>query len=76
MGLLDAIGSKIHDVEKVMLTCYLSNQRALEFYRKLGFDTDEFSPSPRVLRNGTRVESDYVILSKKVRYWKFENSSR
>jgi hypothetical protein len=67
MGLLDVIGLRISDAEKVMLTCFLSNHRALDFYSKLGFETDEYSPPPKILRNGTRVESDYVILSKKVR---------
>lgn len=61
---LEAIASKVPDVEKVMLTCFLSNQRALRFYEKLGYLKDEFSPPPKVLRNGTKVEVDYVILSK------------
>lgn len=68
MKLIDVIGSRISDVEKIMLTCFLSNQRALEFYRKLGFETDENSPPPRVLRNGTKVESDYIILSRMVEH--------
>jgi hypothetical protein len=68
MKLMDVVGSRISDVEKVMLTCFLSNQRALEFYRKLGFETDENSPPPRVLRNGTKIESDYVILSRTVQH--------
>jgi RimJ/RimL family protein N-acetyltransferase len=67
MGFLDTVASKIPEVEKVMLTCFLSNQKALQFYRKLGFTTDEYSPPPKSLRNGTKVEADYIIMSKRVR---------
>jgi hypothetical protein len=66
MGFLDYVGVKNPDAEKIMLTCFRSNRRALEFYRKLGFERDEYSPPPTVLRNGTLVETDYVILSKHV----------
>ncbi|KAK8121715.1 hypothetical protein PG984_010385 [Apiospora sp. TS-2023a] len=53
-------------VEKVMLTCFLSNERALAFYRKLGFETDEMSPEPRKLRFGKVFVPDYMIMSKSV----------
>ena len=66
MDLLGVIGLKIPGAEKIMLTCFLSNHRALDFYGKLGFEKDEYSPPPRFLRNGTKVESDYVILSKRI----------
>lgn len=49
-----------------MLTCFLSNERGLEFYRKLGFEKDAISPEVRKLRFGKEIEPDYVILSKKV----------
>ena len=39
----------------------------MRFYERLGYEKDEFSPEPRVLRNGTVVEIDYVILSKGAR---------
>lgn len=64
MQQLDFIGSKILGTEKIMLTCFLSNQRAISFYEKLGFSKDEYSPPAKTLRNGTLVEADYVILSK------------
>jgi hypothetical protein len=67
MGMLDTVASNIPGVAKVMLTCFTFNTRAMDFYAKQGFTTDEFSPPPRILRNGTKVESQYVILSKPVR---------
>lgn len=67
MSLLDSIATKIPETEKVMLTCFTSNVRGIKFYERLGYEKDEFSPPPRVLRNGTKVEVDYVILSKDVK---------
>jgi RimJ/RimL family protein N-acetyltransferase len=64
MQLLDRIGRRIPGITKLMLTCYTSNQRAAQFYTRLGYSIDEYSPPPRILRNGTRVDSEYVILSK------------
>jgi len=61
---LEVIGAKIPDTAKVMLTCFTSNHRGVKFYEKLGYAKDEFSPPPKVLRNGTKVEAEYVILSK------------
>ncbi|KAL1835768.1 hypothetical protein VTJ49DRAFT_6098 [Mycothermus thermophilus] len=60
------IASNLPTVNKVMLTCFLSNTTALEFYRKLGFEKDEISPEPRALRGRKTKEPDYVILSKLV----------
>lgn len=65
--LLDEIAARILGTEKVMLTCFTSNLRAVKFYEKLGYAKDEFSPPPKMLRNGTKVEADYVILSKAIR---------
>ncbi len=62
--LLETIGAKIPETTKVMLTVFTSNVRGVKFYEKLSFTKDEFSPPPRVLRNGTKVEAEYVILSK------------
>jgi hypothetical protein len=62
---LEIIGSKIPDTAKTMLTCFVSNQRGVRFYEKLGYAKDEYSPPPRMLRNGV-VESEYVILSKAI----------
>ncbi|TAQ87662.1 hypothetical protein B7494_g4002, partial [Chlorociboria aeruginascens] len=58
MTRLYGIAQNITGVQKVMLTVFVNNERALNFYRKLGFEKDAFSPEPRVLRNGTKVESE------------------
>ncbi|KAH8594696.1 acyl-CoA N-acyltransferase [Bisporella sp. PMI_857] len=63
---LDVVGTKIPGTSKIMLTCFLSNDKGIQFYGKLGFEKDEYSPKPRILRNGTKVEVDYIILSKPV----------
>ena len=67
MKLLDEIAARVPDTEKVMLTCFTINFRGVKFYEKLGFAKDEYSPRPKVLRNGTKVEAEYVILSKAIR---------
>lgn len=64
MALLESIGRSIPGTAKTMLTCFTCNQQASKFYAKLGYSEDEFSPKPKILRNGTRVESEYIILSK------------
>lgn len=66
INLVEGIARNIKGTEKVMLTCFTCNENAVRFYSKLGFGKDEFSPMPRVLRNGSKVEEDYVILSKAV----------
>jgi len=48
---------------KVMLTCFLSNEAALGFYKKRGLGTDECSPRDRTTRNKV-MKVDYVIMSK------------
>ncbi|CAK7221220.1 N alpha-acetyl-transferase [Sporothrix curviconia] len=53
-------------VSKVMLTCFLSNQRALQFYNRQGFATDPLAPTTRRLRGGKTFVPDYTILSKPV----------
>ncbi|KAB8249959.1 GNAT family acetyltransferase Nat4 [Aspergillus flavus] len=60
------IGRRI-GLEKVMLTVFRSNDKAVRFYYKLGFTEDEYSPPPRILRNGMVKEPDYMILSKSLR---------
>ncbi|KAK5064387.1 hypothetical protein LTR84_000220 [Exophiala bonariae] len=60
---MEAISKNV-GVEKVMLTVFKSNHRAVDWYRKLGYVEDEFSPQARKLRNGTVKESTYIILSK------------
>ncbi|TVY37972.1 N-alpha-acetyltransferase [Lachnellula occidentalis] len=63
MKLILDIAHKIPSTKKVMLTCFTCNERAMRFYTKAGFAKDEFSPAAKVLRNGSRKELDYVILS-------------
>ncbi|PBP26814.1 hypothetical protein BUE80_DR002246 [Diplocarpon rosae] len=64
MGYLVTIGQRIPETKKVMLTVFTRNERAANFYSKLGFSKDEYSPPPRILRNGSKVEAEYMILSK------------
>ena len=66
MGFLENVAASAPPITKVMLTCFLSNQRALKFYETLGFAPDEISPGPRKLRSGTVFVPDYVIMSKVV----------
>jgi ribosomal protein S18 acetylase RimI-like enzyme len=66
MALMHEVAGKIETVEKMMLTVFVRNDRAVQFYYRLGFQLDEFSPPPRTLRDGRVVEGSYVILSKAV----------
>lgn len=52
-------------LDKVMLTCFLSNERALKFYRMQGYDIDSCSPQDRKTRNKI-LKADYTIMSKEV----------
>ena len=66
MNYVEAIGQKV-GVDKVMLTVFRANQRAVDWYSRLGYVEDEFSPGPRRLRNGTVKEPSYFILSKRLK---------
>lgn len=66
MGFHSTVAKNLPPITKVMLTCFLANERGLDFYRKLGFETDEISPRTRRLRTG-EIQPDYVILSKRIR---------
>lgn len=66
MGFLDTVAKNIEVVEKVMLTVFTCNTRAVKFYRHRGFEVDDISPRRRKLRNGVVKEPDYVIMSKRV----------
>lgn len=66
MAYHESVAVNTPPIEKVMLTCFLSNENALKFYQKLGFVKDDVSPVPRKLRGGKIVDPDYVILSKVV----------
>ncbi|KAJ5895190.1 hypothetical protein N7495_006881 [Penicillium taxi] len=65
MGRMEEIG-RLVGLEKAMLTVFRSNEAAREFYKRGGYEVDEFSPQPRRLRNGTIKEWDYLILSKRL----------
>jgi RimJ/RimL family protein N-acetyltransferase len=67
MAIHSTVGANLPPVTKVMLTCFLSNQRGIAFYEKLGFEKDDISPGPRTLRHGKTFTPDYVIMSKPVR---------
>ncbi|BCS00953.1 N-terminal L-serine N(alpha)-acetyltransferase NAT4 [Aspergillus luchuensis] len=56
------IGRRV-GVEKAMLTVFTSNGVAQRLYEAIGFETDEYSPRPRRLRNGMVKEPDYRIMS-------------
>lgn len=64
MALAESIAVKV-GVEKVMLTCFLSNEKALHFYRGRNYEKDVCSPDDRRTRKKV-VKVDYAILSKKV----------
>lgn len=63
LNMIEQIGRRIK-VEKVMLTVFKSNKRAVKWYDRMAYTVDDFSPGPRILRNGTIKEPSYVILSK------------
>ncbi|KAK5659264.1 hypothetical protein OQA88_1356 [Cercophora sp. LCS_1] len=67
MNFHTTVAMNLPPVTKVMLTCFLSNQRGLDFYKKIGFEIDEISPVPRKLRFGKVFTPDFSILSKRVR---------
>ncbi|KAJ8124565.1 hypothetical protein O1611_g9075 [Lasiodiplodia mahajangana] len=66
MSLLESVIAHTPPIEKIMLTCFLRNQRALAFYKSFGFAEDPISPVPKKLRYGRQFTPDYVIMSKTV----------
>ncbi|KAK4152199.1 N-alpha-acetyltransferase 40 [Chaetomidium leptoderma] len=66
MGFHSTVAANLPPITKVMLTCFVANQRGLDFYKKLGFEKDDISPGPRKLRYGKIFNPDYVIMSKTV----------
>ncbi|CAJ2500155.1 Uu.00g030080.m01.CDS01 [Anthostomella pinea] len=66
MSFQERVAANTPPIKKVMLTCFVSNNQALGFYRKFGFETDRISPEPRKLRFGKLFVPDYVIMSKVV----------
>ena len=67
MNYLVTIAENLPPITKVMLTCFVSNEQALSFYRSLGFEKDAISPEPRTLRQGRVSEPKYIIMSREVR---------
>ncbi|EHY52246.1 N alpha-acetyl-transferase [Exophiala dermatitidis] len=65
MKTVEDIGQRV-GVSKAMLTVFKANSRAVRWYHDLGYREDDFSPGPRVLRNGTVKEPSYIILSKQL----------
>ncbi|KAK6538732.1 hypothetical protein TWF694_010306 [Orbilia ellipsospora] len=63
LDVAEAFGEKV-GVEKAMLTVFDSNKGARKFYEREGYDIDEISPEPKILRNGLVKPSTYHILSK------------
>jgi ribosomal protein S18 acetylase RimI-like enzyme len=63
-------------LEKVMLTVFRSNTAAVGMYTRLGYSVDEYSPQPKILRNGAVKESSYVILSKRLGEYKQEETRK
>lgn len=70
MDMLETVAYNIDVVDKVMLTVFTCNKRAVEFYQKCGFVRDEISPQPRTLRGGKVKVPDYEIMSKRVGHCK------
>lgn len=66
MEVAEQIGHEI-GVDKAMLTVFKSNDRAVKWYKKRGYEVDEYSPEPRKLRDGTVIELKYLILSKRLK---------
>ncbi|PSR88799.1 acyl-CoA N-acyltransferase [Coniella lustricola] len=68
LSFLETVAANIQVMEKVMLTVFTCNTRAVKFYQRLGFSIDELSPQARKLRNGVVKVPDYAIMSKRLRY--------
>jgi len=66
MQMVESVGRKA-GLEKCMLTVFKTNQKALRWYEHCGYGLDDFSPGPRLLRNGTIKEPTYLILSKSLK---------
>ena len=67
MGIMEDVGRAVR-VEKLMLTVFVANTGGMDFYHRLGYATDEFSPGPRKLRGGRVQLPSYTILSKSLRW--------
>ena len=52
-------------MEKVMLTCFVCNEKAYSFYERRGYEKDVISPEDRRTRTKV-VKADYAIMSRDV----------
>ncbi|KAI0452310.1 acyl-CoA N-acyltransferase [Xylaria acuta] len=66
MSFLESVAAHTRPIKKIMLTCFVVNQKALAFYKSFGFTQDPISPVPKKLRYGREFIPDYVIMSKTV----------
>ena len=66
MSFHTTVAENLPPITKVMLTCFVANERGLRFYKKLGFEKDALSPEGMKLR-GRMFVPDYMIMSKRVR---------
>ena len=66
MQVVEAFAENV-GVSKIMLTVFRTNEGAVKWYEKLGYQEDSYSPGPRKLRNGTVKQPSYIILSKPVK---------
>lgn len=66
MNLVEDVG-RCAGMEQSMLTVFNANEGAMTFYQRLAYQTDDYSPRPRKLRNGVVKYPDYSILSKRLR---------
>ncbi|KAF2486655.1 acyl-CoA N-acyltransferase [Neohortaea acidophila] len=64
MSIAESVAAEV-GVEKIMLTCFCSNEKARAFYEGRGYAVDASSPEDRRTR-GKVVKVDYVIMSKDV----------
>jgi len=66
LRVMESIGRSV-GVDKAMLTVFRSNESGREFYRKVGYGVDKYSPKNVELRGGVVRQADYMIMSKWLR---------
>ncbi|KAI9816053.1 MAG: hypothetical protein M1827_002045 [Pycnora praestabilis] len=66
MEIMEDVGRKV-GLGKAMLTVFVKNEVGVNFYERLGYTEDEFSPPAKRLRNGLVRRPNYIIMSKSLR---------
>ena len=66
LDIVESIGRSV-GVDKAMLTVFRSNETACNWYRKLEYSVDDYSPRDVELRGGVIRQADYLIMSKRLR---------